>query len=754
MAIVCLSAAGSAAAQQFDFPSAAVEDPAALAKAMPVLAKAVLTGYRDDDRRTYLDNLFRVQFVAGQYADASKTLAALSALRADSVSPQTHATDLQYAIFASAKAEQSQDGPAFDEAFRRSFRTALGQLDDRTAALVLRALSIVDQSVLRRDLRNALAQQKDKSAITLPDALKLLRAYQVAESYRSFTPLTVDLIAEDDARRYVIDKDIPVHTPDGAIICTMVVRPRAAAARLPALLNFTIYADPNTLLSEARRTASNGYVGVAGLTRGKGCGPDQPVPYEHDGSDAAAVIDWISRQTWSDGRVGMYGGSYEGFTQWGAAKHMPKALKALMPSVTVAPGIDVPMDGNLFLSFTYPWTFYTTNVKTLDNATYNDFARWGRLQHDWYTSGRAYRALDKIDGTPNPVFDRWLAHPTYDTYWQAMIPYGKEFARINIPVLTTTGYFDGGQMGALYYFAQHYKYQPNAEHYLIVGPYDHVRGQRGTVGVLGNTVTNLNGYELDPAAQIDLGELRYQWFDYVFKGAAKPAVLKDKVNYEVMGANVWRHAPSLAAMGARTLRFHLNAARTGDAYRLSEQRPAGDAFITQTLDLADRTDVDRMSPGGGLVDKVIDTANGLEFVSDPLPQPIELSGLFSGQLDVVINKQDFDFQIQLYELTPKGEYVQLSYYWARASHVGDRVRRRLLIPNKRQRLNFESGRLTSRQFQPGSRLIVLLSLLRQPNAQINYGTGKDVSDETIADAKEPLQIKWFGDSFINVPVRR
>jgi hypothetical protein len=78
----------------------------------------------------------------------------------------------------------------------------------------------------------------------------------------------------------------------------------------------------------------------------------------------------------------------------------------------------------------------------------------------------------------------------------------------------------------------------------------------------------------------------------------------------------------------------------------------------------------------------------------------------------------------------------------------------LLTPGQRQQLDFESGRLTSRQFQTGSRLVIVLSIVRQPNAQINYGTGKDVSDETIADAKEPLQIKWFSDSFINVPFRK
>src|SRR6266550_9533784 len=156
----------------------------------------------------------------------------------------------------------------------------------------------------------------------------------------------------------------------------MVVRPRPTSRRLPALLNFTIYADSESNVNDARRAASNGYAGVVGLTRGKRCSPDAPVPYEYDGVDASAVIDWISRQPWSDGRVGMYGGSYEGFTQWAAAKHLPKALKALMPSVTAAPGIDVPMEGNVFQTFVYYWPFYTTANKTLDDAPYNDRQRW------------------------------------------------------------------------------------------------------------------------------------------------------------------------------------------------------------------------------------------------------------------------------------------------------------------------------------------------------------------------------------------
>lgn len=751
--IACLVAAPERAfAQQFDFPSAAVEDPAALSKAMPELAREVIAVYREDDRRKYLDNLFRLQIVAGQYMDANKTLMSLRALRASNASPQAGATDVQYEVF--IRARQSADGTPFDESLRRAFREAIAPLDDRTSALVMRALD-VDLPVMQQTLNRTLQQHKGKSSISLADALRLIRTYQIEQAYESLAPVASSLIAEDDQRRYIIEREVPVRTVNGATTCAMIVRPRTARGRLPTLLNFTIYANPTTMLNEARRSASNGYVGVEGLTRGKGCSPDRPVPYEHDGRDAASLIDWISRQTWSDGRVGMYGGSYEGFTQWGAAKHMPKALKALMPSVTVAPGIDVPMDGNLFLNFTYPWTFYTTNTKTLNDKTYNDNPRWGRLSNKWYTSGRPYRALDKIDGTPNPIFNRWLEHPSYDAYWQNMIPYRQEFARINIPVLTTTGYYDGGQRGALYYFTEHYKYNPNAEHYLLIGPYDHVSGQRGTVSARGDIRNVVLGYEMDAVAQIDLGELRYQWFDYIFKGGPKPALLKDKVNYEVMGANEWKHAPSLAAMASQTLRFHLAAAQSKDAYRLSEQKPAGEAFITQTVNLADRSDVDRISPStGNIVDKNLDTWNSIAFVSDPLLKPTELSGLFSGRLDFITNKKDFDFQFTLYELTPEGEYFQLSYYWSRASHVRDLSRRHLLVPGQRQSLDFKSWRLTSRKFQTGSRLVVLLSIIKQSNSQINYGTGKDVSDETIADAGEPLQIKWFGDSFIDVPVRR
>src|SRR5262249_18373350 len=153
-----------------------------------------------------------------------------------------------------------------------------------------------------------------------------------------------------------------------------------------------------------------------------------------------------------------------------------------------------------------------------------------------------------IDGTPNPGFEAWLAHPTLDAYWRAMIPQDSEYARITIPVLQTAGYFFGGPGGAAYYFQQHYRHNPRADHYLLIGPHHHLHPQRGVVRAMGDTSTFIAGYVVDPVAQIDIeADLRYQWFDYALKGGPKPALLADRVNYELMGANEWRHAPSLAA---------------------------------------------------------------------------------------------------------------------------------------------------------------------------------------------------------------
>src|SRR5260370_41549550 len=118
LALLGLIFAPSPSAQELPFPAATVEDSATLSKAMPDLARAAIAIYRDDDRRKYLDTLFRLQMIAGQYAEANKSLEDLSALTARKNSPQTGATLVIYELLARARARQRADATPFEEAFR------------------------------------------------------------------------------------------------------------------------------------------------------------------------------------------------------------------------------------------------------------------------------------------------------------------------------------------------------------------------------------------------------------------------------------------------------------------------------------------------------------------------------------------------------------------------------------------------------------------------------------------------------------
>jgi predicted acyl esterase len=327
-----------------------------------------------------------------------------------------------------------------------------------------------------------------------------------------------------------------------------------------------------------------------------------------------------------------------------------------------------------------------------------------------------------------------------------MIPYKKQFANLNIPVLTTTGYFAASEPGALYYFTQHLRYNPHADHTLVIGPYD-------DNALLHGPSADVRGYQVDAAALVDLHDLRYQWFDHIFKGAAMPALVKDRVNFEVMGGNTWRHAPSLDGMEEESRRFYLDVNKSGGSHPLTLRKPVRARFIQQKMSFVDRSDAAWL-PATNLTGAMPALHNGTMFISEPLPNASEFTGLFSGRLDFMVNKMDMDLEISLYERTAGGDYVRLfsPSYEVRASYVRDRVHRHLLKAGEREELTFKSERMTSRHLNAGSRLVMVLEVSKRPDREINYGTGNDVSEESVTDGKIPLKVRWFGDSYIDVPL--
>ena len=548
-----------------------------------------------------------------------------------------------------------------------------------------------------------------------------------------------------DRSDYIVQDSILIKTPDGAQVSALVVRKKGVTTPLPSILSFTIYAR-QTDLKKAKEAADKGYVGVVAYTRGKKNSPDLAVPYEHDGDDVNAVIDWICKQTWSNQKVGMYGGSYNGFAQWAATKKLHPALKTIVPSAAAAPGLDVPMTNNVVMSFPFSWTYYVTNNKLLDNDDYNN-KQWNDLDDRWYQSGKAYPTLDSLMGRPkNSIFRRWLAHPAYDSYWQSMIPYKTDFAKINIPILTTTGYFDGGQIGALYYYREHLKYNPKAEHYVIIGPYGHFGSQ-------GSPDSVYNGYRIDPVANIPIHNIIYDWFAYILKGGPKPSVLKDKINYQLMGSNEWRHAPSLQRTGNDSLVLYLSNKHTDSIFKLEAKKPLKEAFVKQVIDFKDRSDKHSYFWKRSISYDTI-YQNGVMFVSDPLLQTVDLAQNFTGQIKAAINKKDMDYSVVLFELTPEGKYFYLSYFMGRASYATSVSKRKLLTPGKKETIPFSNTYMSAKRLAKGSRIVILVNINKSASEQINYGTGRDVNTETIKDAGKPLEVKWFNYSFVVLPILR
>jgi len=82
------------------------------------------------------------------------------------------------------------------------------------------------------------------------------------------------------------------------------------------------------------------------------------------------------------------------------------------------------------------------------------------------------------------------------------------------------------------------------------------------------------------------------------------------------------------------------------------------------------------------------------------------------------------------------------------------TRRKLLTPGKMESIPFDRTRLVGRRLSKGSRLLVVVNVNKNPFAQVNYGTGKDVSDESSADGKVPLRVRWHSESFVRIPIAR
>ncbi|WP_288441337.1 CocE/NonD family hydrolase [uncultured Chryseobacterium sp.] len=702
------------------------------------LNKEVLRDYKDKDKAIFNDNIFRLHILDGDYQKGIYYLNEIKNNPDYANLDYREIIGLSFELYALSK---SVPGPTpYNEKYRKVFEQKINALPEKTKMYVSSFFRSTEKD-LKDKVINALKKSIKNDSISLADAVKLCRLYTSYLVVKETNPVVLPFIKKTEQQQFEIKDSIVIKSNKGNEISLQMIRYKGSEAKVPTILNFGIYRGRKIDYAE-KLNAMKGYVIVYATSRGVYLSKDNLAPFEFETEDVNEVIDWIIKQSWSDGKVGMAGGSYNGFSQWAAVKNMHPALKTIVPSASVGFGIDFPMENNVFNTYMVRWLEYVSRSRYVDYDD-SDTLKWQSLVNKMYTNGTAFKDLDSLNGNKNVFFQKWVQHPSFDTFWTSKIPYKRDFAKVNIPVLTFTGYYDDDQRGAFYYYNEHYKYNKNADHYLVIGPYDHY-------GAQGSIKNNLRGYTIDPAANINHNTLSYEWFDYILKGKKKPGFLKGKVNYQVMGTNQWKSAANIDEISNKKLKLFLSRSK------LQEVKPALDNTL-QTISFTNRKDTLQNFDRYKIMDMAIDPAvlkDKLVFESDALQDPVEINGSFTGNLKVTINKKDIDVKIILYELTSKGEYIQLSSYLGRASYAKNKEKRQLLVPGKISEIPVNNTYFVSKKIEKGSKLIIVLGVNTSPFEQMNYGTGKDVSLETMADAKEPLEIKWYNDSYVEIPILR
>lgn len=735
--------------QKIFFGKAAYSDSVLLKKNISSLAAQALALYKHPSPAIYYDNTFRLQLLAGLYKESNNSLEALCKQQMnDSLihSALGFPYQLYTAILAAGTAPKD-----FETACTGFFYQRYNNYSKDNQVWVSQYFDN-PVSVMRSQLMALTNEYKSLDSLGLQEAITLCRSYLSYTAYSAIAPVVKKILANIESDNFITADSVLIKMPDGGTISLAVVRDKKITAPQPVVMMYNIYAGRE--VAECKDAVSHGYVGIVANTRGKRLSPDAMEPFEHDAKDAYYIIDWISKQPWCNGKVGMYGGSYLGFSQWAAAKYMHPALKTIVPQVSVGAGLDFPKENGVFMSYALRWIHFVTDNKLTDLPGFTNEKKWNKVFEDWYKSGKSFRALDSTEGRPNAIFQRWLDHPGYDDYWQQMTPQKNEFAAINIPIFTTTGYWDDDQTGAMYYYKQYHQFNKNPNYYLLIGPYDHG-------GAQAYPKSTLNNYTIDSVANIPILDYVFQWFDHILKDSARPAFLKDKVNFEVMGKNEWRGVPSLDKMANDTLCLYLTPKMNDGHYSLSYIKPKQAAYISQVVDLKERNEPlfwgseTAMGAYPFIIDSVLHSEKEkLVFVSDPVEKPFAISGSLAASIVAGINKKDMDIVIDLFEQTPDGQYFALNQQVQRASYAKDRNKRQLLKPGKAETIPVSNTFITCKQLQKGSRIVIILGINKNPNWQINYGTGKDVSDETIRDAAVPLKIKWYNSSCIKLPVWR
>lgn len=528
---------------------------------------------------------------------------------------------------------------------------------------------------------------------------------------------------------------IPVR--DGVKLNATVFTPHAQKEPLPVIFTLTPYIG-DSYTDRAVYFAKHGYVYALVDVRGRGNSGGEFEPFVNEGRDGYDVVEWLAKQSYCNGKVTMWGGSYAGFDQWTVLKEFPPHLATIVPAAAAHPGVDFPFGYNIFAPYDVQWLSFTSGA-TSNGSLFGNSGFWGAKSREMYMAHSAFQDYDKLVGNPLPVFQKWLKHPTPDSYYDVMVPSPEQYKRISVPILTITGHYDGDQAGAFTFYTRHMKYgtpDAKANHYLIVGPWDHAatRTPRAEIG----------GLKFAEASVLDLNKLHTEWYNWAMKGGPKPDFLKKRVAYYVVGAEEWKYADSLESIANVKKTLYLRSSgeandvfHSGSLTETQSASAASDSWKYDPLDTrpgADELD-DEPAPYTSQRGMMNLYGNGAVYHSEAFAEPTEISGFPKLTLWLSMDVPDTDLAAVLYEILPDGSAVQLSSAAMRARYrESPRVEKPVPI-GKAEKYVFDNFSFFSRRIGKGSRLRLLVDCLNSLGVEKNYNSGGVVAAETGKDAR-------------------
>jgi uncharacterized protein len=524
---------------------------------------------------------------------------------------------------------------------------------------------------------------------------------------------------------------------DGVHLNATVYQPHNQKEPLPVIFTFTPYIG-DSYTDRATYFASHGYVYVLVDVRGRGNSEGAFEPFANEGRDGYDVTEWLAKQSYSNGKVAMWGGSYAGFDQWSVAKEFPPHLSTIVPAAAAHPGVDFPFQYNIFYPYDMQWLTFTSG-HTGNTSTFGNDSFWNAKAREMYKSHSAFEEYDKLVGNPSPIFQKWLEHPTPDAYYDAMVPSPGQYKKISLPILTITGHYDGDQPGAFTFYKRHMEYgsaEAKANHYLIIGPWDHA-GTRTPKREMG-------GLKFAEGSALDLNKLHNEWYAWIMKAGPKPDFLKKRVAYYVMGAEEWKYADSLenisngaitlylSSIGGASDVFHSGALLAAKSSSSTPDSWTYDPLDNRPGDAEPKENPAYLTNQAGVINLF---GEGVVYHSEPFTATTEISGFPKLTLWLTMDVPDTDLSAELYEVLSDGSSILLSGADMRARYR-ESLRQEKPVPSgKPEKYLFENFTFFSRQVARGSRLRLVVGSATSTSSEKNYNSGGVVTKETGKDAR-------------------